>query len=245
MYYRTRPQSPRGVNRTAGIWQGLQRWMLKTHHNHQFYPSRFHLRGFSIALLIAIPAMLWIRASLWSSQDPVQNWSRGACPPQHPISVQEVVRSPERFQEQPVWVMGQPSIYKKQCFSNLCPKEQKVCCVPCMSRLALQQQTFILPLKGWIPNPKGQPLRLGCRGTTCKFACNPIKSGTTYAFYGRPLTTLKTQKPYGRPTFTLRHFQVMRFCPINTRGVWRSSRPKLKDPLYRRRKVRRKPTKQR
>ncbi|TNE44620.1 MAG: hypothetical protein EP343_28590 [Deltaproteobacteria bacterium] len=238
MYYRTRPQRPRGVNRTAGIWQWLQRWMLKTHHNHQFYPRRFHLRGISIGLLIAIPALLWMRASLWSSQDPTQTWSGGACPPQTPIPIQEIIQHPERFQEQPVWVVGRPAIYKKQCFSNVCAGGKKPCCAPCQGRLALQRKAAILPLEGWVPTSSGAPLRLACRGTTCSFSCKPLLPGQTYAFYGRPRMQIKTQGSVRRFQYKFQHFQVLRFCRTNTSRVWRTGRPKLKDPVFRRKQKR-------
>lgn len=224
MLIRRRPQSLGGVNPTVAFWHWLDRLMYKTHRRHQLHSPRFHIRAIFLGVLILVPGLLWLRSVFQSPTHPLERWAQGACPALPPVSLEELYRTPERFQNRTFWLLGEMGVLKRQCLSSPCLVNHQPCCQPCQAPLILRSGSRFVRLDGWLPRPSGLPWRLLCRGTTCRFSCDPVLLQRAYGVEGRVVLALAPERTSIRPQFKLSHFQVRRLCLVNrqihTQRMW-------------------------
>ena len=168
-------------------------------------PKRFEnrwltpLRGFSMLLLILIPAWLWLASLLSTTPEQTRSVLMPLCPSVRYVSLKQLYKQTARYAGRKLWIAGQLVRGKQLCARQQC-KKNTTCCHPCTSSLRLQDGAYSVKLKGFL---RGK--WLSCTGTTCKMSCAPLKVGRWFAFAGRLRRAGRTRQKNTLPSFYVTH----------------------------------------
>lgn len=201
-------------------FQKVLRWLGQgSDHVESSTPKGWYVRGFAIALLILIPASLWVVGHGAGVPDRGL-WVLRNCPPVSPIPRAELAEHPQRFRGRFLWIVGVVRVLEKRCSSMSCREQEdgKKCC-PCQARLAIGSPPHQFPISGFLPHQK-RPL-VGCRGTSCALDCQPFVPGKVYAVAGKPVIAnvaaaggSAAPTALMRPRFKVRSFRIHRACRV-------------------------------
>ncbi len=202
----------------GGLLRWFLEWMAETHRRHQFYPSRFHLRGIVIALLIAVPGFLWLKQIFTSPLKVKFEVYRKPCPGREPVAFRELAKNPFLFSDRLIWLRGKVELGRRLCAGTV--PDSGDFCPPCRSTPVLRIRNISIPLSGLFLDPRdGVERPLSCeRGSDCKWNCFPLKLNLHYNLGGFLKVDIISSESSPRPKFRIRRFQVRYFCPLQARG---------------------------
>ena len=194
----------------SSLLRKILRWISSTHRRHQFYPPKFHIRGIAIALLILIPALLWIKNSLRSPLSRrLANYSL-PCPGRSPVNPKELAQKPFLFTDRLIWLRGTVVIAPENC------PEAGDHCPPCLAKPKLQLGAVQIPLRGVFLDRDGESRPLSCRRIDCRWLCFPLQPGTSYSLGGYLEISLPPDPFSGPLKFEIKAFKVIYFCPLKS-----------------------------